>query len=137
VSLEHGGVQAQRLGAGLRGRVSGDDVTLEEFRGPLDLEASRGGVRLVPQAELVDDVRVVARNGNVHLIVPEGSRFALEASVTSGQIELSQVAGLTLTRSVGDRVVGRMGEGGGRVTLEVEHGDVTLEPRATLAAEEE
>jgi hypothetical protein len=112
-------------------------VTLEEFRGPLDLESSRGDVQLVPQAELVDDVRVVARNGNVRLTVPEGSRFALEASVTRGQIELSQVAGLTLTRSVGDRVVGRMGEGGGRVTLEVEHGDITLEPRATVAAEEE
>jgi hypothetical protein len=30
-----------------------------------------------------------------------------------------------------------MGEGGGRVTLDVEHGDITLEPRTIVAAEEE
>jgi hypothetical protein len=30
-----------------------------------------------------------------------------------------------------------MGEGGGQVTLEVEHGDITLEPREVLRAEQE
>jgi hypothetical protein len=137
LSVEHGGVRAHGLGAGLRGRVSGDDVIIDGFRGPVDLEASRASVRLVPQSELVDDVRVVARNGGVRLIVPDASRFTLEASVTSGEIELSEVEGLTLSRSGGDRIEGRMGEGGGRVTLEVEHGDITLEPRAIVAAEEE
>lgn len=137
VSVEHGGLHAQGLAAGLRGQASGDDVTLEAFQGPVKLEARRAGVRLVPQGRLVDDLHVVVRNGSIRLAVPEDSRFALEASVTAGQIELEQLTGLTLSRSDGDRIVGRIGEGGGRVTLEVDHGDITLEPRVAVAAREE
>jgi DUF4097 and DUF4098 domain-containing protein YvlB len=137
VSVEHGALHAQGLAAGLRGQVSGDDVTLEAFQGPVNIEASRAGVRLLPQGRLEDDVHVVVRNGSIRLAVPDDSRFALEASVASGQIELEKLTGLTLTRSDGDRIVGHIGEGGGRVTLEVDHGDITLEPRVSVAAKEE
>ena len=137
LDVEHGGLNANGLGAGLRGRVSGDDAILDGFRGPVDLEVSRAEVRLVPQGELVDDVRVVVRNGGVRLTVPDSSRFTLQASVQSGEIKLDELAGLTLTRSGDDRIEGHMGEGGGRVTLEVEHGDITLEPHKVVPAEEE
>jgi DUF4097 and DUF4098 domain-containing protein YvlB len=137
LSVEHGGLHATDVSAGLRGSVSGDDAILDGFRGPVDLQASRGGVRLVPKGGLADDVRVVARNGGVRLTVPDASRFTLEASVRSGEIELDEIEGLTLTRSGSDRIEGRIGDGGGRVTLDVEHGDITLEPRKAVPAEAE
>jgi DUF4097 and DUF4098 domain-containing protein YvlB len=137
LSVEHGGLRATGLAAGLRGSVSGDDAILDGFRGPVDLEASRGSVSLVPQGGLADDVRVVARNGGVRLTVPDASRFTLEASVRSGEIEWDAIEGLTLTRSGSDRIEGRIGDGGGRVTLDVEHGDITLEPHKVVPAEEE
>jgi hypothetical protein len=91
VNVEHGGLHAEGLAAGLRGEVSGDDVTLDGYRGAVDLQARRAGVSLVPQERLVDDVRVAVRNGSIRLTVPDDSRFALEASVKSGEIELGEI----------------------------------------------
>jgi DUF4097 and DUF4098 domain-containing protein YvlB len=137
VHIEHGGLHAEMLAAGLRGEVAGDDVTLDGYQGAVDLQARRAGVRLLPQGRLVDDVRVVVRNGSIELAVPEDSRFELEASVKSGEIELGEIDALQLSVSGGDRVVGRMGEGGGRVALEVEHGDIRLQSREVRRAEQE
>jgi DUF4097 and DUF4098 domain-containing protein YvlB len=136
VTVEHGGLFAEKLGAGIRARVVGDDVTLDGFKGAVDVEASRAGVSLVPDGPLSDAVRVTVRNGDIHFEVPFDSRFDLEALVKRGEIELSELPGFTVTESSSGRVAGRMGEGGREVRLETEQGDVSLEPRALVAAKQ-
>lgn len=136
VTVDHGGLRAERVAGGIRARTSGDDVALEAFRGTVDVEARRGAVYLAPDGALSDSVRVTVVNGGIRFSVPPGSRFELEASVKRGRIETADLPGFVITESDGERLLGRMGEGGGSVKLVAEQGDVTLEPRLTLAERE-
>lgn len=136
VAVDHGGLRAERLAGGIRARTSGDQVVLESFKGAVDVETNRGGVHLAPEATLSDSVRVTVRNGGIRFSVPSGSRFELEAAVKRGEFEVGDLPGFKVTQSDGNRLVGRMGEGGSSVRLEVEQGDVTLEPLITLAERE-
>jgi DUF4097 and DUF4098 domain-containing protein YvlB len=136
VTVEHGGLHAEKLGAGIRARVAGDDVTLDGFKGGVDVEASRAGVHLVPDGPLSDAVRVTVRNGSIRFEVPSDSRFDLEALVKRGEIELDDLPGFTVVESSSGHVAGRMGDGGREVRLEAEQGDVSLEPRALVAAKQ-
>jgi hypothetical protein len=112
--------------------VSGSDVAIEAFRGPIEVQAERAGVRLVPAAALQWPLTVRTTFGSIDLAVPDGSRFDLEASAQRGQLALS-VPGLAVTRSEPSRVTGRLGAGGPPVKLSAENGDVRVESRAEVA----
>ena len=83
--VEHGGLEAKGLAHGARVRVSGSDATLDGFSGPVDLEVERGSARLAPGVALDAEIVARATNGDVHLEVPEGSRFELEAESVRGR----------------------------------------------------
>ena len=61
-------------------RTAGDDVIIDGFRGALDIQAERGGVRLTPAGPLSEAMTVRATHGGIELAVPEGSKFTLDAS---------------------------------------------------------
>jgi hypothetical protein len=127
--VERGGLEAKALARGARIRVRGSDATLDGFSGPIDLEVERGSARLAPGAAL--DAEIVARvtHGEVHLEVPEGSRFDLEAESVRGRVD-APLEGLTAEDEGrrGQRASGRHAGGGVSVRLKAD-GDVSLESR--------
>ena len=127
---DHGEVNARGLGKGAKVRASVGDVQLDGFTGPIEVEVERGSVRLAPRAPLAAEVTVSATQGEVHLDVPEGSRFDLEAESRRGELR-ADVPGLTTSETGGEpgrahRVAGKLAGGGIAVRLHAD-GDVTLE----------
>ncbi len=122
-SVSHGGLRGARLRGGIKARSEGDDVVLDAFRGDVTAEAVRGSVKLVPEGALTTNVKASASFGGVDLRVPEGSRFALLAGVDRGELDVA-VPGFQLAEATDERVRGRLGEGGGTVELNAEHGSV-------------
>jgi hypothetical protein len=131
VVTRHGDVSARTLEAGVRVRGTGDDVTVEGFRGTVDVEIEGGTVSLTPSGPLSAPISASAREGEVHLAVPPGSRFVLEAESRQGEVHLD-VPGLEVTDSEPGppgRAFARSGRGGPRVRLTAD-GDVTVEAGA-------
>ncbi|HET7294995.1 MAG TPA: hypothetical protein VFM88_21430 [Vicinamibacteria bacterium] len=130
-TVSHGGVQGARLLGGVKAKAEGDDIVLDSFRGEVTAEAERGSVRLSPDGALTANLKASARFGSVSLGVPEGSRFAMVAGVERGDLRVS-LPGLQLSESSTDRLRGRLGEGGGTVELQADHGDVRVSRPGSL-----
>jgi len=128
--VQHGGLAAKGLARGARVRVTGSDATLDGFSGPVDIEVERGSARLAPGVTLDAPILARATHGEVHLEVPEGSRFDLEAESVRGRVD-APLEGLTAEDEGhrGQRASGRHAGGGVSVRLKAD-GDVTLESRA-------
>ena len=134
VHVMHGGLQAKGLEKGALVRTAGDEVIIDGFRGGLDIQAERGGVRLTPAGPLSEAMTVRATHGGIELVVPEGSRFTLDASATNGEV-VASVAGFTTTQTGPLHVTGTMGGGGSTVNLSAEGGNVELRSAAAVATE--
>jgi len=115
-------------------RVQGDGIVLEEFRGPIEVDAQRAGIELEPAGELVDAVSASATHGAIRLSVPGGSRIDLEAAAQHGEVQVD-VPGLVLSRSETERVSGKLGGGGAMVRLTAANGDVRVETPQAVAAQ--
>jgi DUF4097 and DUF4098 domain-containing protein YvlB len=111
VRVVHGGFKGSQLRQGARVHASGDDVEIRGFEGPIEIETQRGGVRLSPDKAIVDGVSVVASRGAIHLEVPAGSRFDLEAAATRGEVQVD-LPELTINESSSSRVKAKLGTGG-------------------------
>ena len=94
---------------------------------------------LVPVEPITQAIEVTASQGEIHLAVPEESRFELAAESRHGAVSVD-VPGLDSEESTaGDstHVAGTMGGGEAQVTLRA-RGDITLEAGSTsLPAEQE
>ncbi len=131
-TADHGSVDARGLARGAKLRSTAGEVSLDGFAGPVEVEAERGSARLAPRAALAAAVTASATHGEVHLDVPEGSRFDLDAESRRGDLR-AEVPGLATSESSGEpgrahRVVGKLGGGGAAVRLRAD-GDVTLEAK--------
>ena len=131
-TADHGGVEASGLAKGAKVRTSGGDVTIDGFAGPVEVDVERGSTRLSPRAPVAADVTAQAKGGEVHLEVPEGSRFDLDAESRRGELSV-QVPGLTTSETGGEpgrahHVAGKLDGGGASVHLRAD-GDVTLEAK--------
>lgn len=134
VTVSHGGLRAERLQKGVRVVASGQDVALDAVQGAIDVEVERGSVTLAHRGPITESVSVRTRHGGIHLAVPAGSRFNLEAEARRGEVQID-VPGLTVSRPDSRRATGSIGGGGSLVKLSAD-GDVTLEERAAKAAGE-
>jgi hypothetical protein len=105
---------------------------LEDFRGPIDVEAERAAVRLVPAGAISAPVKVTATHGAIELEVPAGSRIDLQASAAPGEIT-TDVPGLNATQTSAGRLAATLGGGGTAVVLSTSHADVRLRGAAAMA----
>jgi len=133
VTIEHGGLRAKALAKGARARVSGDEVVLDGFRGPVDVQVQRAGIELIPAGALIETITATAQHGGIRLEVPRESRLALQASAAGGEVQVD-VPGLVLTRTDAGHASGTLGGGGSAVTLTADHGDVRVEAAAAPVA---
>ena len=131
VKVDHGGVHAKDLQGGAKVEVLGDDVVLEGFRGPVEVEVQRGSVELTPAGPLTGSVSATAANG-VRLEVPAGSSFELLATSSRGEVQ-AELPGLSFKEKSPSRLAATLGGGELRVTLSADHGDVVLTPRKDVA----
>lgn len=128
LALERGELQAEDLSGGGRVLSEFGDVSLLRVRGPWEAETRRGALTLEPAGPLSEALTARARHGDLRLVVAPGSSFELAAAAEGGgEVSARDVPGLELRSSGPERIEGRVGSGGARVDLKVEHGQLTLE----------
>jgi hypothetical protein len=110
-------------------------VVIDGFKGGLDVQADRAGVRLVPTGPVAAAINVRTTHGGIELAVPEGSTFTLEANANNGSVDAS-LAGFTTTQTGPQRVMGTMNGGGPAVVLFADGGDVRLRPAAVVTSDD-
>ena len=139
VHARHAGVRATDVRGGTEIQTTFADVRVEGVAGPVQVRVEHGDVHLAPGLPVTQTIEATATDGEIHLDVPEGSRFELDAESRHGAIDLD-VPGLDAEATAPGtpaRATGTMGSGGPRVTLRA-RGDIALEGRpADLPAEQE
>jgi DUF4097 and DUF4098 domain-containing protein YvlB len=89
----------------------------------LRIDAGSGGVDVGLLSD-VDDVRIDTGSGSVTLRIPESLGAELDIDTGSGGI--STDIPVTVTRREHDRLIGRIGDGRGRIKIEAGSGGVRL-----------
>ena len=131
-TADHGNVEGRGLAKGGRLRSTAGEVSLDGFAGPVEVEVERGSARLSPRAALAAAVTASATHGEVHLDVPDGSRFDLDAESRRGELR-TDVPGLGAPETErehgrGQRLAAKLAGGGALVRLRAD-GDVVLEAK--------
>jgi DUF4097 and DUF4098 domain-containing protein YvlB len=131
-TADHGSVEGRGLAKGAKVRATGGEVSLDGFAGPVEVEVERGSARLSPRAALAAPLTASATNGEVHLDVPEGSRFDLDAESRRGELR-TDVPGLAAPETErkpgrGQSLAAKLAGGGALVRLRAD-GDVVLEAK--------
>jgi len=120
-----GGVTGSRLEAGeIHIETGSGDIELTEVTSPvIALETGSGSVGADLRGR-VREVAVETGSGNVSVQAPASLAAEVELETASGEIETDFP--LQVTRHSRDHVVGRIGDGTGRVAIETGSGDVRL-----------
>lgn len=98
LNAEGGSVEAEELQGGAVIEAM-RDVTVRNFRGPLNVTTRLGAIRLSTDAQLGGDVRASSQHGQVRVSLPPGSSFRLDANTTFGKLHLRGFDGLELSRN--------------------------------------
>lgn len=87
------------------------------------LETGSGDVEVDLLSD-TDDINVETGSGNVTIGVPADFGSAIDVETSSGDVSTEMT--ITVTRRSEDRLIGRIGDGQGRLHVETGSGDVTL-----------
>lgn len=120
------------------GNVTGTDITATDLsvdtgsgnisiRGvkaaSLNMDTGSGDVEMALLAD-TDDIMVDTGSGDVTVMVPPGFGSAVNLSTSSGDVETE--VEIAVTRRGRQHLVGRIGDGQGRMTIETGSGNVTI-----------
>jgi DUF4097 and DUF4098 domain-containing protein YvlB len=132
LSIDSGDLQLNNAVGPARLSTSAKDVECTGIQGDLRVEAGDGDITIGAVAPL-GALQIHNRNGEIHLTVPRGASFSLQALAKNGDIDTDLKLPVT---SVGEghSIQGQVGSGGPQVALTTDHGD--LEIRAIDAATE-
>ncbi len=105
-------------------------VAAEDLSGGVEARSVNGDCDIALAAFGADLVDIRATNGNVRLTVPKSADANLNATVTNGRIEVSELNFEPLgADQSGRRVRGKINAGGTPIELAAVNGNVTVRPR--------
>lgn len=70
------------------------DVTVQGFRGPLNVTTSSGMISLATDEKLAGNIKATTERGRIRLSLPEDSGFKLDADTESGRVRVRGFDGL-------------------------------------------
>lgn len=142
-----GDVRARDISGRFSAQASSGDIQLEEHgRGDVDIHTTSGnigvtGVQGALQVEAASgDISAEGTpsgpweahtgSGNVHLSLPPDSAFQLDASTSSGELNINHAVTLTVQGKLDatrHELKGKVGSGGPQVTVRTGSGDIDIE----------
>jgi hypothetical protein len=119
-----GGIEVAQSGSGdVEVSSSSGSVQIRGVRGPLRASTTSGGLHV--EGEPGGDWELSAASGGIRIDVPAGSGFHLDATTSSGSIDV----GMPLTMSTSGRraLRGTVGGGGSRLRVRTSSGNIDIE----------
>jgi DUF4097 and DUF4098 domain-containing protein YvlB len=124
LSIDSGDLQVNNATGPARISTSAKDIECTAITGDLRVEDGDGDISAGAVAPL-GQVQIHNRNGAIHLTVPLGAGFQLQATARNGNIE-AKVNLPVSSAGEGQSVAGQVGTGGPRVELVADHGDIDI-----------
>jgi DUF4097 and DUF4098 domain-containing protein YvlB len=124
LTIDSGDLQLNGAHGPARVSTSAKDVECNGVAGELRVEDGDGDIS-VGAVKPLGDLDIHNRNGEIHLSVPEGVGFELQATARNGDIDSKfdlPVSG----EGEGHSVSGKVGSGGPKVTLQSDHVDIQI-----------
>ncbi len=104
---------------------SSGDITVLDFAGELEAEASSGNISISISEYRDYTIDLEASSGSVTLSLPKGSSFNIDADVSSGDIKIDFPVTVSGSMSE-DRIKGSVGEGTGDIKIETSSGNINI-----------
>jgi DUF4097 and DUF4098 domain-containing protein YvlB len=134
LNMQSGDLRANKLAGPIKVLTRSKDIHLDELTGDLRLENSNGTVE-VHSAKL-GTIDIQNRSGDVQVVVPEKAGFQLQVKATNGEIN-SDFSGLKLTNERDNNsATGTVGNGGPKVQINNEHGNIEIRKAGSVTQEE-
>jgi DUF4097 and DUF4098 domain-containing protein YvlB len=124
LTIDSGDLQLNGARGPARVSTSAKDVECNGIAGELRVEDGDGDIS-VGAVKPLGDLNLHNRNGEIHLSLPQGAGFQLEATARNGDIDSHfdlPVSG----SGEGHSVSGQVGSGGPKVELLADHGDIQI-----------
>jgi DUF4097 and DUF4098 domain-containing protein YvlB len=124
LAIDSGDLQLNNATGPARISTSAKDVECTGITGDLHVEDGDGDISVGALAPL-GELQIHNRNGAIHLTVPQGAGFQLQATARNGDID-SKLDLPVHSAGAGQSISGKVGTGGPRVELVADHGDIEI-----------
>jgi DUF4097 and DUF4098 domain-containing protein YvlB len=124
LSIDSGDLQLNNATGPARISTSAKDVECTGIAGDLHVEDGDGDISVGAIAP-VGELQIHNRNGAIHLTVPQGAGFQLQATARNGNID-SKLDLPVISAGEGQSINGKVGAGGPRIELVADHGDIEI-----------
>jgi DUF4097 and DUF4098 domain-containing protein YvlB len=124
LSIDSGDLQLNNAAGPAKISTHAKDVECSAITGDLRVEDGDGDISVGAVAPL-GELQIHNRNGAIHLTVPQGAGFQLQATARNGNVE-SKLNLPVSSAGEGQSVSGRVGGGGPRIELVADHGDIEI-----------
>lgn len=125
VQAEQCAVTVDEVGGGVGIQTSRGDVVVKNFHEGVHVETTYRDVTLISAAEPAGDIFVQNNHGQIKIIVPQSSRFKLDAQSLSGQIQ--QIGFNQLAQTVRENLVAAVGQDGPTIKLRTSYKNIIIQ----------
>jgi DUF4097 and DUF4098 domain-containing protein YvlB/uncharacterized membrane protein HdeD (DUF308 family) len=127
IKAENGAVEVEEM----RGPATIEatrDVTVRDFRGPLQIDSRQGTIRLETDQKLSGDLKASSDRGRIRVSLPEDCGFRLDASTGRGRVKINGFDAVKLRRDDRSALLGyNVTESAPVVNLRSGAGDIQLQ----------
>jgi hypothetical protein len=130
LKTENGRVQVDNVKSRLTLSSTNGGVTVRGVSGPLEVQTVNGGLT-VDVSALTDDISVGGVNGGIRIEVPRDVNADLEAHAVNGGVSIDDALTITATQQERQHIVGRINQGGPKISAQIVNGGVRISARAS------
>jgi DUF4097 and DUF4098 domain-containing protein YvlB len=124
LSIDKGDLQLNNATGPAKISTSAKDIECTGITGDLHVEDRDGDISVGTVVPL-GAIQIHNHNGAIHLTVPRGAGFQLQATASNGDID-SKLNLPVVDSGEGHSVAGQVGSGGPRIELVADHGDIEI-----------
>lgn len=132
VKAEQTSVNAEDVRGGIDIQTSHGEVVVKDFYESVRIVTSYRDVTLIAASEPVDDIDVQNNHGQIKLLLPQSSRFQLDAESANGQV---QQLGFSQEQKARNTLVAMLGLDSPNITLRTSYKNIIIQASAARQAQ--
>ncbi|HEY3374169.1 MAG TPA: DUF4097 family beta strand repeat-containing protein [Candidatus Aquicultor sp.] len=119
-----GAIQIQRADGFVRAVTSTGSIDITGVNGIYEARTSTGNISVEVQA-IRDNLEIKTKTGSIAVFLSPSIAAQLEASTSNGKITYEDLP-LTVSQSTDKKLIGKIGEGGGKIDIKASTGSISL-----------
>ncbi|MDY6960228.1 MAG: DUF4097 family beta strand repeat-containing protein, partial [Halobacteriota archaeon] len=120
----NGGITVKDIDGYVKASTENGNIEIEGTEGIGDLDCSNGDID-VEVLDIARDIEIKSKNGAIDVYLNPSINADIGASTTNGEISIDDLE-LVLVSSSRDEIKGKLGDGGSRIEISTENGNINL-----------